>query len=90
MGDAPRVLIVKMSSMGDVIHALPMVNDIVRARPGAMVDWVVEEGFSALPRLHPGVRFVLPVALRRWRRTMLAPTTWRELRVARRNVRATS
>jgi heptosyltransferase-1 len=88
MGDAPRVLIIKMSSMGDVIHALPVVSDIVRARPGAAIDWVVEEGFSALPRLHPGVRTVLPVALRRWRRSLLAPATWHELRTARRQVRA--
>lgn len=88
MGDAPRVLIVKMSSMGDVIHALPVVDDIVRARPGALVDWVVEEGFSALPRLHPAVRDVHPVALRRWRRSMLAPATWREMRAARHKVRA--
>jgi heptosyltransferase-1 len=87
MGDAPRVLIVKMSSMGDVIHALPVVSDITQARPGAIVDWVVEEGFAALPRLHPGVRDVLPVALRRWRRSMLAPATWREWRAARRAVR---
>jgi heptosyltransferase-1 len=90
MGEAPRVLIVKMSSMGDVIHALPVVSDIVRARPGAAVDWVVEEGFSVLPRLHPGVQAVLPVALRRWRRSLFAPATWREVRSARRNVRAAS
>ena len=90
MSDTPRVLIVKMSSMGDVIHALPVVNDIVRARPGATIDWVVEEGFSALPRLHPGVRNVVPVALRRWRRAMFSPATWRELRAARHKVRATS
>jgi heptosyltransferase-1 len=90
MGDAPRVLIVKMSSMGDVIHALPVIDDIVRALPGTSIDWVVEEGFSVLPRLHPAVRQVLPVALRRWRKSMLAPATWRELRAARRSVRATS
>ena len=88
MGDAPRVLIVKMSSMGDVIHALPVVSDIVRARPGAAIDWVVEEGFRALPRLHPSVRTVLPVALRRWRKSIFAPATWREFRTARCDVRA--
>ncbi len=87
MGDAPRVLIVKMSSMGDVIHALPVVSDIVQACPGAAIDWVVEEGFSALPRLHPGVRNVVPVALRRWRRALLTPATWREWRAARRAIR---
>jgi heptosyltransferase-1 len=90
MGDAPRVLIVKMSSMGDVIHALPVVSDIARARPGAAIDWVVEEAFSALPRLHPSVRTVLPVALRRWRKSILLPTTWREFRTARGSVRAAS
>jgi heptosyltransferase-1 len=71
-----------------VIHALPVVSDIVHARPGASVDWVVEEGFSALPRLHPGVRNVLPVALRRWRGSVWLPSTWREWRAARRAVRA--
>jgi lipopolysaccharide heptosyltransferase I len=89
MGDAPRFLIVKMSSMGDVIHGLPVVDDIIRAMPQAQIDWVVEEGFSALPRLHPGVRNVLPVALRRWRRSPLALSTWREFRSTRRSVRAT-
>ncbi len=55
--------------MGDVIHALPVVTDILRARPDAIVDWVVEESFADLPRLHPGVAGVIPVALRRWRRS---------------------
>jgi heptosyltransferase-1 len=89
MGDAPRLLIVKLSSMGDVIHALPVVNDIMGALPGAQIDWVIEEGFSTLPRLHPGIRNVLPVALRRWRTTLFAPSTWREMRAAHRSVRAT-
>ncbi len=53
--------------MGDVIHNLPVVNDILAARPGAEIDWVVEESFAGLPKLHPGVRRVLPVAIRRWR-----------------------
>jgi len=80
MGDAPRLLIVKLSSMGDVIHALPVVNDIMGALPGAQIDWVIEEGFSTLPRLHPGIRKRAAVALRRWRTTLFAPSTWRELR----------
>src|SRR5262249_22087919 len=84
-----QVLIVKMSSMGDVVHALPVVSDIMRARPDTRIDWVIEEGFSALPRLHPGVRNVLPVALRRWRMSLWSPATWREIRAARRGVRAT-
>ncbi|GAA5786884.1 lipopolysaccharide heptosyltransferase I [Chitiniphilus shinanonensis] len=63
-----RILIVRLSSMGDVIHAMPAVTDMARAVPGARIDWVVEEGFAELPALHPAVRRVVPFALRRWRR----------------------
>jgi heptosyltransferase-1 len=83
----PRFLVVKTSSMGDVVHALPVVSDIARAFPGAAIDWVVEESFAAIPRLHPAVTSVIPIALRRWRRSLWRPatarTTWRELRTAR-------
>ncbi|HEU0200872.1 MAG TPA: lipopolysaccharide heptosyltransferase I [Burkholderiaceae bacterium] len=89
MPTAPRFLIVKTSSMGDVVHALPAVSDIARAVPGAQIDWVVEEGFAALPRLHPNVARVLPIALRRWRRTWWRPSTWREYLAARTTVATT-
>lgn len=62
------VLLVKMSSMGDVIHNLPVVNDIRACYPDAMIHWVVEEGFAAIPSWHSGVARVLPIALRRWRK----------------------
>ncbi len=75
---APRILLVKTTSLGDVIHNLPVVSDIRRNYPGAMIDWIVEESFAALPKLHPGVRKVIPVAVRRWRRNLLAASTWRE------------
>ncbi|MGQ0749537.1 MAG: lipopolysaccharide heptosyltransferase 1, partial [Betaproteobacteria bacterium] len=61
------ILLVKTSSLGDVVHNLPVVSDIRRAIPAAAVDWVVEENFSAIPAAHDGVRRVLPVAVRRWR-----------------------
>lgn len=64
----PRVLLVKTSSLGDVVHNLPVVSDVVAAMPEATIDWVVEEAFAAIPRLHPQVSRVLPVAVRRWRR----------------------
>lgn len=73
-----RLLIVKTSSLGDVVHMLPAVSDIQRARPGIMMDWLVEENFAAIPHLHPAVNRVIPVALRRWRRTLLQPHVWRE------------
>lgn len=82
-----RVLIVKTSSMGDVVHALPMVSDIARAFPQARIDWVVEEAFAEVPWLHPAITRVFPVALRRWRRHPFAPASWRELVAARRAIR---
>ena len=69
-GPLRRVLIVKTSSMGDVVHALPALSDMLRAHPGLEVDWLVEAPFAAIPRLHPGVRRVLPLAWRKWRKTL--------------------
>jgi heptosyltransferase-1 len=70
-----QILIVKLSSMGDLVHALPMVSDIARAYPQARIDWVVEESFADVPALHPSVDRVLTVALRRWRRRPFAHQT---------------
>lgn len=70
-----RVLIVKTSSLGDVIHTLPAVSDAVRARPELRFDWVVEESLKEIPAWHPAVDDVIPVALRRWRRHPLK--AWR-------------
>lgn len=64
----PRVLLIKTSSLGDVVHNLPVVSDLTAAVPGLVIDWVVEEAFAAIPRLHPQVSRVLSVAVRRWRR----------------------
>jgi heptosyltransferase-1 len=75
----PRILLVKTSSLGDVIHNLPVVSDIVRHFPEAQIDWLVEEGFAALPKLHPRVRNVIPVALRRWKRAVFKRDTWQEI-----------
>ncbi len=65
-----RVLLVKMSSLGDVVHALPAVTDA--ARHGVVFDWVVEEAFAAIPALHPAVRRVWPIGWRRWRKSLRA------------------
>ncbi|TVP87747.1 MAG: lipopolysaccharide heptosyltransferase I [Pseudomonadaceae bacterium] len=70
-----RVLLIKTSSLGDVIHTLPALTDAARAIPGIQFDWVVEEGFAEIPRWHPAVAEVIPVAIRRWRKNLL--TTWR-------------
>src|SRR5260221_9195644 len=63
-----RILVVKTSSLGDVIHTLPAVTDAARALPGLTVDWVVERDFAAIPAWHPAVARVVPVAVRAWRK----------------------
>ena len=81
-----RVLVIRPSSLGDIVHALPIVHDLHRHQPGIEIDWVVEEPFVALVRMNRGVRRVIPVALRRWRRHALAPATWREIGTFRRDL----
>jgi len=66
-----RILLIKTSSLGDVIHTLPAVTDAMRAIPGIRFDWVVEEALQEIPRWHPAVERVIPVALRRWRKHLL-------------------
>jgi heptosyltransferase-1 len=82
-----RLLIVKTSSMGDVVHATPVVADICRQHPGAVIDWLVEAPFAAIPQLHPGVRRVWPMAWRKWRGQLLQATTWRTMRTLRDDLR---
>jgi heptosyltransferase-1 len=72
MSDPRDIVLIKTSSLGDVLHNLPVVTDILRHLPEAKIDWVVEESFAALPLLHPGVRQVVPVAVRRWRKSWWA------------------
>jgi heptosyltransferase-1 len=73
-----RILLIKTSSLGDVVHNLPVVTDLREHFPDAEIDWVVEEGFADIARLHPGIRRAIPVALRRWRKSLLKPATWSE------------
>ncbi len=64
-----RVLIVKTSSLGDVLHALPALTDAVRALPALRADWVVEDSYAEIPAWHPAVDRVIAVSLRHWRRS---------------------
>lgn len=73
-----RVLIVKTSSMGDVLHTLPALTDAMRIMPTLRFDWVVEEGFAQIPTWHPAVSNVIPVAIRRWRKSWFSADTRRE------------
>jgi len=83
----PRILFVKTSSLGDVVHNCPAVSDVARHLPGAVIDWVVEEPFAEVARLHPAVGEVIPVAIRRWRGELVLGSTWAELAAFRRRLR---
>lgn len=75
-----KVLLIKMSSMGDVIHSLPALTDAAAALPGISFDWVVEESFAEIPGWHPAVDKIIPVAIRRWRKAPLNAQTHSEWR----------
>ena len=83
-----RILLVKTSSLGDVIHNLPVVSDLRRSFPEAQIDWCIEETFADIPRLHPGVSEVIPVAVRRWRKSLLKKKTWQEIGAFRKHIAA--
>jgi len=81
---APKILLVKLSSLGDVLHNLPIVWDLRKRLPHAQIDWIVEEGYVHL--LEPlkttetfrGIDRIVPVAFRRWRKNLFSIRTWRE------------
>ena len=75
-----KILIVRVSSLGDVVHNMPMVADILRHHPGAVIDWVVEESYVDLVRLNSGVRKIIPFALRRWRKSLFSAGIRAEMR----------
>lgn len=62
-----KILVIKTSSMGDIIHTLPALTDVAKKHNGVFFDWVVEENFAEIPRWHQNVDKVIPVAIRRWR-----------------------
>ena len=74
----PKILLIKTSSLGDVVHNLPVVSDIRARFPRARIDWVVEEAYRDIVGMHAGVRRAIAVALRRWRGNVLKPAHWRE------------
>lgn len=82
-----KILIVRVSSLGDVVHNMPMLADLQRYFPGAQIDWVVEEAYVPLVRLNRGVSRVIPFALRRWRRSLLAAGTRAEFGQFRQTLR---
>ncbi len=84
-----RLLLVKTSSLGDVIHNLPVLSDLRVVFPDAQIDWCVEEAFVEIVRLHPAVAEIIPVALRRWRKTLGRRATWQEIVAFKKRLSAT-
>jgi len=82
------VLVVRPSSLGDIVYALALVSDIARHRPGVAVDWVAERGFVPLVGLDPRIRRVVPSGLRRWRERPWSPSHWRDARAFARDLRS--
>jgi len=93
---SPKILLVKLSSLGDVLHNLPIVWDLRARLPNAQVDWVVEEAYVHL--LEPllsregfqGIDRIIPFALRRWKKNLFSLTTWEEFFAFRKMLQATS
>jgi heptosyltransferase-1 len=82
------ILFIKTSSLGDVIHHMPALTDARAALPGARFAWLVEEAFAPLVALHPALDAVVPVAWRRWRKSLYAPATFGEIARSLRTIRA--
>jgi heptosyltransferase I len=92
----PKILLVKLSSLGDVLHNLPIVWDLRKRLPDAQIDWIVEEAYVHL--LEPlkttatfrGIDRIIPVAFRRWRKNVFSLRIWREFFAMRKLLQATS
>ena len=82
LSDPPRFLLMKTTSLGDVLHNLAVVSDLQRVFPGAIVDWCVEAPFAEIPAWHHGVRHIIPVSIRRWRKHLFKRETWAEISLA--------
>jgi heptosyltransferase I len=81
-----KILLVKLSSLGDVLHTLPVVHDIKTAHPDAQIDWVVESSFAGVVRRCDGVNNVITCELRQWRKAPFSTETRQAWRVFKTNL----
>lgn len=96
MSTPPKILLVKLSSLGDVLHNLPIVWDLRARLPDAQIDWVVEEGYVHL--LEPllsrdgfrGIDHIIPFGLRRWKKNLFRLATWQEFFAFRKTLQSTT
>ncbi len=93
---APKILLVKLSSLGDVLHNLPIVWDLRKRLPEVQIDWIVEEGYVHLleplktTKIFRGIDRIIPVAFRRWKKNLLSIKTWREFLAMRKLLKSVS
>ena len=96
MSASPKILLVKLSSLGDVLHNLPIVWDLRARLPDAHIDWVVEEGYIHLltPLLtqgsFKGIDRIIPFGLRRWKKNLFSLATWKEFFAFRKTLQSTN
>jgi heptosyltransferase-1 len=96
MSTSPKILLVKLSSLGDVLHNLPIVWDLRARLPDAQIDWVVEEGYVHL--LEPllsrdgfrGIDHIIPFGLRRWKKNLFKLSIWKEFFFFRKTLQSTT
>ena len=74
-----NVLLLRTSSMGDLIHTWPALTELAQHQPDTRITWLAEEAFVDIPGLHPQVQATLPIAWRRWRKHLLARDTWQQM-----------
>ncbi|MEK6778631.1 MAG: glycosyltransferase family 9 protein, partial [Candidatus Deferrimicrobiota bacterium] len=82
-----RILIVKLSALGDVAHALPVLDYLKKAAPGARIDWAVDRRFAALLEGNNDLSRVVPLDLKRWKREWTAGSARKEAAGAVRELR---
>lgn len=74
-----KILLVRLSSMGDLIHTLPAISDLAKHRPDVVLHWLCEASFADIARLHPFVQHVHTLSWRQWSKHLLQSNTWREI-----------
>ncbi|MET0356957.1 MAG: lipopolysaccharide heptosyltransferase I [Cellvibrio sp.] len=77
-----KILLIKMSSMGDIFHTFPAITDLKAHYPNAIIDWVVEDSFKEIVDWHPAVNKAIPINLRRWMKER-SGNSWREFKTWR-------
>ena len=75
-----RILLIKLTSLGDLIHALPALNDAYRADPTIEFDWAIDKNFSEVATWHPAVKRFFPASHRDWLKNLIRLSTYRSLK----------